>query len=280
MQKQFELNCSGRLWSLHRPEIMGVINATPDSFYTRDRYASMQDKERLAAGMVEAGATILDIGGMSTRPGAEEITPEEELSRVLPLIQLLKKMFPAILISIDTYRSRVAEEAVAAGADMVNDISAGNMDSEMANVVAALEVPFIAMHMQGTPRTMQQHPVYEDVAMDVLDYFIRKIAALEQAGIRDIIIDPGFGFGKTLEHNYQLLGKLHTFGILEKPLLAGISRKSMLYRLLQIAPENALNATTAANMLLLMQGVSILRVHDVKEAAECVNLYEFYRQFL
>lgn len=280
MQKQFELNCSGRLWSLHRPEIMGIVNATPDSFYTRDRYASIQDKERLAAGMVEAGATILDIGGMSTRPGAEEISLEEELRRVLPLIQSLKTAFPDILISIDTYRSRVAEDAVAAGADMVNDISAGNMDPEMAGVVAALEVPFIAMHMQGTPRTMQQHPAYEDVAKDILDFFIQKIAALEQAGIRDVIIDPGFGFGKTLEHNYRLLGKLHTFGMLQRPLLAGISRKSMLYRLLHTTPEDTLNATTAANMLLLMQGVSILRVHDVKEAVECVKLYEFYRQFI
>jgi len=280
MQKQFELNCRGRLWSLQRPVIMGIINATPDSFYTRDRYVSLRDKEQLAAGMVEAGAAILDIGGMSTRPGAEEITLEEERSRVLPLIRSLKKAFPEILISIDTYRSRIAEEAVLAGADMVNDVSAGNMDPAMAEVVAALEVPFIAMHMQGTPRTMQQHPVYEDVAKDILDFFIKKITALEQAGIRDIIIDPGFGFGKSLEHNYQLLGKLHTFSILEKPLLAGISRKSMLYRLLQISPDDALNATTAANMLLLMQGAAILRVHDVREAVECVKLYEYYRQFL
>lgn len=280
MPKTFELNCNGKLWSLHSPVVMGIINATPDSFYTRDQFKSQEDKERLAAEMVKAGVTILDIGGMSTRPGSEEISPEEELRRVLPLIQSIKSVFPQILISIDTYRSRVAEAAVVAGADMVNDISAGNLDLAMPGVVAALGVPFIAMHMQGTPRTMQQQPFYNEVATEVLDFFIKKIAELEHAGIRDIIIDPGFGFGKTLEHNYQLLGKLHTFSMLNKPILAGISRKSMLYRLLQITPESALNATTAAHMLLLGQGVSILRVHDVKEAMECVKLFEFYQRYL
>ncbi len=276
MQKTFELNCKGRLWSLHRPVAMGIINATPDSFYTQNNYVTVSDKYRLAVRMIEEGVTILDIGGMSTRPGAEEIAVEEELRRVLPLIKKIRKEYPEILVSVDTYRSIVAAEAVAAGADMVNDISAGSMDAEMATVVAGLRVPFIAMHMQGTPQTMQQNPVYGSVSLEIMDYFIQKITMLESAGIRDLIIDPGFGFGKSLEHNYQLLGKLHTLGILDRPLMAGISRKSMLYGLLQTTPEAALDATTAANILLLMQGVSILRVHDVKEAVTCIKLYEYY----
>lgn len=271
------LNCKGRLLAIHQPIVMGILNATPDSFYTKGRENTIEDHLHKAEMMLSEGATILDIGGMSTRPNADEVSEGEEMDRVIPLIEKIKTSFAQSFVSIDTYRSAVARTAVHAGADIVNDISAGELDSSMLPTVASLNVPYIAMHMQGNPKTMQQQPHYNDIAFDVLQYFIKKITACEQAGIKDIIIDPGFGFGKTLTHNYQLLKLLHTLQIVGKPLLAGISRKSMVYKLLGTDADQALNGTTALHIFALQQGAKILRVHDVKEAVECIKLFSFYQ---
>lgn len=271
------LNCNGRLLAKEKPFVMGIMNVTPDSFYTKGRNNSIQEHLDKAGEMLEHGATILDIGGMSTRPRAEVITEDVEQGRVLPVIEEINKHFPDSFISIDTYRASVALNAVRLGACMVNDISAGEMDTEMLPTVAAMNVPYIAMHMQGTPATMQQKPEYEDVSAEVLNYFIHKIKQCNEAGIKDVILDPGFGFGKTIAHNYSLLKSLHVFNMLEKPILAGISRKSMVYKLLESSAEHALNGTTAIHMLALQQGASILRVHDVKEAMECIELFCYYQ---
>ncbi len=227
--------------------------------------------------MIGAGARILDIGGMSTRPDAPEVTQQEELDRVLPVISAIKTAFPDIFISIDTYRAAVAAQAVAAGADIVNDISAGDADPGMLDTVARLEVPYIAMHMQGMPATMQHNPQYGNVVQEVLNYFIRKLQACSDAGIRDVILDPGFGFGKTIAHNYQLLKGLYTLQLTGKAILVGVSRKSMIYKFLETGPEEALNGTTALHMLALQQGAALLRVHDVKEASECIKIFNYFQ---
>ena len=273
----FTLNCNGRLFAKDKPFVMGILNVTPDSFYTKGRNNSIQEHIDKAGEMLEYDAAILDIGGMSTRPRAEIITEDTELDRVLPVIEAIHHHFPDSFISVDTYRARVAKHAVASGAAIVNDISAGEMDAEMLSTVATLNVPYIAMHMKGTPETMQQNPEYENIAAEVLDYFILKIKQCNEAGIKDIILDPGFGFGKTITHNYSLLKNLHVFNMLGKPILAGISRKSMVYKPLQSDAEHALNGTTALHMLALQQGASILRVHDVKEARECIELFNYYQ---
>lgn len=251
---------------------MGVLNVTPDSFYSGSRSETETAILQKAEQMLKEGAAILDIGGQSTRPGSTRISFDEELERVLPAIQHIKQHFPDCFISIDTYHSTVAKEAIYAGADMVNDISAGTMDEQMIPTVAALHVPYIAMHMQGTPDTMQQNPAYENVTRDVLDYFIKKTEQCKEAGIRDIIIDPGFGFGKTIAHNFQLLRELEVFQILNYPLLAGLSRKSTIYKTLGITPDEALNGSTVLNTIALQKGATILRVHDVKEAMEAIQL--------
>lgn len=271
------LNCNGRLLAKAEPFVMGILNVTPDSFYTKGRNNSIQEHVDKAGEMLEQGAAILDIGGMSTRPRAEVITEEAELDRVLPVIEAINPHFPDSFISIDTYRASVARNAVRSGACMVNDISAGEMDPEMLSTVTMLNVPYIAMHMQGTPETMQQKPEYENVSAEVLAYFIHKINQCNEAGIKDIILDAGFGFGKTIAHNYSLLKNLHVFDILNRPILAGISRKSMVYKPLKSDAEHALNGTTALHMLALQQGASILRVHDVKEARECIELFSYYQ---
>lgn len=268
----YSLNCKGRLLTLEKPIVMGILNATPDSFYTKGKDSQPDMLLKKAASMLEAGATILDIGGMSTRPGAAIISEEEELSRVLPVIELIKKNYPDCYISIDTFRANVAREAVQAGADMINDVSGGLMDEGMFQTVAALNVSYILMHMQGTPQTMQHNPEYEDVVRDVLDYFIERTQKAERAGIKDIIVDPGFGFGKNQNHNYELLQNLNVFSMLEKPLLVGFSRKGMVYKPLNITSEEALNGTTVLNTIALVKGAKILRVHDVKEAMECIQL--------
>jgi dihydropteroate synthase len=273
----FTLNCNGRLFTKEEPFVMGILNVTPDSFYTKGRNNSIREHVDKAGEMLEHGAAILDIGGMSTRPRSEVITEETEQDRVLPVIEAVKQHFPDSFISIDTYRASVARNAVKSGADIVNDISAGEMDPEMHAAVGTMNVPYIAMHMQGTPETMQQKPTYENVSAEVLDYFILKIKQCHDAGIKDIVLDPGFGFGKTIEHNYSLLKNLHVFHILEKPILAGLSRKSMVYRPLKSDAEHALNGTTALHMLALQQGASVLRVHDVKEAKECIGLFCYYQ---
>lgn len=270
----YTLNCKGRLLVLEKPVVMGILNITPDSFYSGSRLQQMDEIVQKAEQMIADGATILDIGGQSTRPGSVRLSAAEELTRVLPVIQEMKQRFPDTFLSVDTYHAGVAKESVAAGADIVNDISAGNMDTQMLLTVAALQVPFIAMHMQGTPETMQHNPMYKDVTLEVVDYFIQKFAACKAAGIKDLIIDPGFGFGKTIAHNFQLLKKLEAFKIFNVPVLAGLSRKSTIWKTLHITPEEALNGTTVLNTIAITKGASILRVHDVKEAMQVIQLYE------
>ncbi|MEP6712324.1 MAG: dihydropteroate synthase [Ferruginibacter sp.] len=274
----FTLNCKGKLISLQKPLVMGIINATPDSFYEGHLTGGQAAMADIAAAMIAAGADILDIGGQSTKPGSQRINVEDEMQRVLPVIASIHERLPAALISIDTYYSRVAEAAVAAGASIVNDISGGNMDKAIIPVVASLQVPYICMHMKGSPSTMQQHPEYDDVIKEVLNFFIYKIDECKRAGIKDIIIDPGFGFGKTINHNFQLLKNLSVFKILERPVLAGISRKGTIYKTLGIDASEALNGTTVLNTLALQNGADILRVHDIKEAKELVLLMEEYKK--
>lgn len=268
------LNCKGRLLDISTPIVMGILNITPDSFYDGGRYNDLNTILKQAEKMLEEGAKIIDVGGMSSRPGALEVSVNEELERVIPVIKAIRGRFSEAFISIDTVWAKVAQEAVDAGADIVNDISAGSMDEALIPTVGTLNVPYILMHMQGKPQTMQDQPHYEDVATDILDFFIQKIAELHQNGIHDIVLDPGFGFGKTIEHNYTLLKKMSIFQITNLPLLAGISRKSMIYKVLNTTPDKALNGTTALNMIALQNGANILRVHDVREAVEVIDLWE------
>lgn len=272
---QQTLNCDGKLLDLGTPKIMGVINVTPDSFFADSRQEALADILLVAEQMLEAGADILDIGGMSSRPGAEIITVDQELQRVIAPIKAIKERFPEAIISIDTVHASVASEAVKVGASIINDISAGRIDQEMYDTVAKLGVPYILMHMRGTPATMQQQPDYEDVVREILDFFIQEVALLRQKGVKDIVVDPGFGFGKTVRQNYELLQGLNLFQILEVPVLAGVSRKSMINKLLGIGPSEALNGTSVVHLLALQNGASILRVHDVKEAREVVKIWQF-----
>ena len=272
----YTLNCKGKLLVLDQPVVMGIINATADSFYKGDAMLGLKGIVSLAGEMIEAGATILDIGGQSTRPGSERIDAEQESQRVIPVIEAILAQYPDALLSVDTYHSRVAENAVLAGASIVNDISGGTMDTEMISTVAGLKVPYICMHIKGTPENMQQGAHYQDVVKEVLDFFISKTELCRAAGINDIIIDPGFGFAKTISHNFQLLRNLAVFKMLGKPILAGLSRKSTVYKTLGISATEALNGTTVLNTLAIMNGASILRVHDVKEAKETIDLLGAY----
>ena len=267
------INCKGKLLSLEKPVVMGIVNATPDSFYEGHLDKGLNAIVHLAEKMIEQGAAIIDIGGQSTRPGSERINADEELKRVLPVIESLVKKFPGTFISIDTYHSEVAKQAVHAGAHIVNDISAGSMDAAMIPTVAAFKnVPYICMHMKGEPQHMQDLAVYEDVVKEVLDFFIIKTEACRLAGINDVIIDPGFGFAKNSSHNFTLLKNLAIFKMLHRPILAGLSRKATVYKTLGITAAEALNGTTVLNTIALMNGANILRVHDVKEAREAVEL--------
>lgn len=274
LNPRITLNCAGKLLLLDPPVVMGIINATPDSFYAGSRAASAAEGLRKAEQMLEEGAAILDIGGMSSRPGAVIIEEAEELARVIPLITAIKKAFPGAVISIDTIRASVARAAVAAGASIVNDISAGRFDPEMYPTVADLKVPYVLMHMKGEPANMQQAAQYEDVVQEVLDFFIEETRSLISRGLKDIILDPGFGFAKTIRHNFQLLKQLHVFGMLDFPVMAGISRKSMIYRTLGVQPEEALNGASALHLAALQQGARILRAHDVKPAVEVIRLFQ------
>jgi len=274
----YTLNCRGNLLKPDKPVIMGIINVTPDSFYEGHLEKDNADLVAMAKQMLDAGAAILDIGGQSTRPGSKRITPAEEEERVIPVIESIHKAFPETIISADTYYSSVAAAAVQAGASIVNDISAGTMDPGMIDTVAKLQVPYIIMHMQGTPETMQQNPQYGNVTMEVLDFFIERTGACTSAGIHDIIIDPGFGFGKTIEHNFTLLKNLAVLKILDRPILAGLSRKGTIYKTLGITAAEALNGTTCMNTIALLNGAHILRVHDVQEAAEAITLVNKYFQ--
>ncbi|WP_407520476.1 dihydropteroate synthase [Lacibacter sp. MH-610] len=268
----YTLNCKGRLLVIEQPIVMGILNITPDSFYSGSRTSTNDTILAKAEQMLQEGATILDMGGQSTRPGSTRLTVAEEAERVVPAVQLVKKNFPECFVSVDTYHSDVAREAVEAGADMVNDISAGEMDAAMLSTIARLQVPYIAMHMQGTPDTMQQNPVYENVTREVLDYFIKKTEQCRAAGFSDVLIDPGFGFGKTIAHNFQLLRELEAFQILKQAVLVGLSRKSTIYKTLGTTADDALNGTTVLNTIALQNGASVLRVHDVKEAMEAIQL--------
>jgi dihydropteroate synthase len=272
--QRITLNCKGQLLVLDSPKVMGILNLTPDSFFDGGKWNSEDAILKQTERMLQEGATIIDVGGLSTRPGSVEVSIQEESDRVCDAISKIKKAYPETLISIDTYRSEVAKNAVQEGASIINDVSGGNMDRDMFPTVAALNTPYILMHMQGSPQTMQDNPQYEDVTKEVLDFFIKKIEMLRALSVKDIVLDPGFGFGKTLEHGYTLLNQMHVFQILELPILAGISRKSMICKALRVNPENALNGTTALHMVALQQGAKILRVHDVKEAVEVIKLFE------
>ena len=267
------INCKGELIDLSIPKVMGILNLTPDSFYDGGKYSDGAAIVQQVARMLEEGATFIDVGGYSSRPGAKHISVDEELQRVVPVIELLTKEFDGILISVDTFRSEVARVAVAKGAAMINDISGGSMDAAMFPLVAELQVPYILMHMQGTPQTMQDKPVYEDIVTELVSFFAAQLAQLRALKVHDVILDVGFGFGKTIQDNYELLNNLNLFQKLDAPILTGVSRKSMLYKLLDSTPEQALNATTVANTIALMKGTQILRVHDVKEAMEAVTIY-------
>jgi len=270
----YTLNCKGRLLSLETPVVMGIINITPDSFFAGSRQNGVDNVLAQAEKMIGEGAAILDIGGQSTRPGAVRVGVDEEMSRVIPAIEAVSRRFPDVEISIDTFYSLVAKAAVEAGASIVNDISAGYSDHAMLRTVAALKVPYVCMHMKGDPQTMHIAPQYDNVTLEVLDFFIKRIEDCRKAGITDIIADPGLGFGKTIAHNFQLIREWDTFKMLGVPLLMGISRKYTIYKTLGTTAEEALNGTTVLHTIGLLKGAHIIRVHDVKEAREAIVLMQ------
>lgn len=270
------INCKGRLIDLSSPKVMGILNSTPDSFFEDSRTQNKSDILKKAEMMLEEGATFIDIGGYSSRPDAENVAENEELKRVVPAIELLVKEFPEILISVDTFRSKVAEEAIGAGAALINDISAGRLDEKMMSIIAQHQVPYIMMHMRGTPKTMKQLTAYDDLVSDIAYYFSEKIKEARTLGINDLILDPGFGFAKTTDQNFELLKKSALFSSFKLPVLIGISRKTMIHKTLNISPKKALNGTTVLNTLALTKGAAILRVHDVKEAMETIKLVSHF----
>lgn len=272
------INCKGTLINLSTPKVMGIVNVTPDSFFDGGKLTDADAVVFQVEKMLQEGATFIDLGGYSSKPGAEFVTETEELNRVIPVVKLLVEKFPHILISIDTFRSEVAKQAIENGAALINDISAGLLDENMLETVAKLQVPYIMMHMKGTPKTMQSLANYEDLLKEMNFYFSERIAKARGFGLNDIIIDPGFGFAKTLEQNYELLQDLELLQFHDLPILAGISRKSMIYKALETAPEAALNGTTFLHAFCLQKGANILRVHDVKEAVECVKLMRQFKE--
>ncbi|RIJ37425.1 dihydropteroate synthase [Pontibacter oryzae] len=273
-KKKYTLNCRGKLLSLEAPLVMGILNLTPDSFYPGSRLSSAEEAVAKAGKMLSDGADILDIGGYSSRPGAADISAQEEQERILPAIQAILQKYPEAILSVDTFRADVAEAAVNAGAAIINDISGGLLDEAMFETLARLQVPYILMHMRGTPQTMSGLAKYEDVTVEVLDELRVQVAKLQQLGVKDIILDPGFGFAKTVEHNFELLRHLDDLRILDLPLLVGLSRKSMVYKTLGIEQADALTGTIVVNTLALTKGADILRVHDVKEAKQTIILLE------
>lgn len=268
------INCNGQLIDLCTPKVMGIVNLTPNSFYDGGKLSDEKSVLLQVEKMLADGATFIDVGGYSSKPNAEFVSEEEELQRVIPIIHRIVKEFPKVLLSIDTFRSQVAKHSVENGVAIVNDISAGSLDENMMRTVAQLRVPYVMMHMKGTPKTMQSLTQYDDLVKEIFFYFSEKIAQARSFGISDVIVDPGFGFAKTLEQNFELLNKLELFDVLDLPLLVGVSRKSMIYKTLETDAEHALNGTTSLNTISLMKGAKILRVHDVKEAVECVQLYQ------
>lgn len=267
------INCKGKLIDLSKPKVMGILNLTPNSFFDGGKYTNEEEIVAQVQKMLSEGATFIDIGAYSSKPNAEFVSVSEELARIVPVVELLINHYPNILISIDTFRSEVAENCILKGAALINDISAGKLDDLMLAVIAKYNVPYIMMHMKGTPQTMQTLTQYDAIVEEVLLYFSERIAAARSLGINDLIVDPGFGFAKTLEQNYELLQKMELFGQLNLPILAGISRKSMIYKVLNCNASESLNGTTTLNTVSLMKGANILRVHDVKEAMECVALF-------
>ena len=272
--KKVTLNAGGKLIDLDTPKVMGIINLTPDSFYAGSRKQDMDATLLQAQKMVTDGATFLDLGAYSSRPGAADISVQEEMDRLLPAVEAIVKDFPGAVLSIDTFRANVARSAIEAGAHIINDISGGELDKDMFATVARLQVPYILMHMKGTPQNMNQMANYDNVFDEVFDYFTNKYHQLKQLGVKDVILDPGFGFAKEAEHSYALMHRLQDFYVLQLPLLVGISRKNMIYKTLAITADEALNGTTALNTIALTKGANILRVHDVKEAVEAVKIWE------
>lgn len=268
------INCLGKILDLTSPVVMGIINATPDSFYDGGQHNTVKKALKSAEEMLISGAKILDVGGMSSRPGAEIIEIDEEIRRIKPIISELTQSFPGLIISVDTFRKEVAQAAVDSGASIINDISAGEIDPDIISYAAEQEIPYIMMHMKGIPSNMQLSPDYDNVVQQVLQYLMHKVKYCEEAGIKDIIVDPGFGFGKSLEHNYELLRSLDVFQLLEKPVLVGISRKSMIYKALDSTPEAVLAGTTAAHMWALQKGAKVFRVHDVEAAIQCITIWK------
>ncbi|WP_406683182.1 dihydropteroate synthase [Seonamhaeicola sp. MEBiC1930] len=266
------INCKGKLIDLSSPKVMGILNITPDSFYDGGKFNDEKDILEQVGCMLNEGATFIDVGAYSSRPGANFVSEGDELKRIVPIINLIIKNFPETLISVDTFRAEVAKQCIETGAALINDISGGKQYENMLQTVADLQVPYIMMHMRGNPQNMQQLTDYKNIVNDILFYFSERITAAKSLGIKDVIVDPGFGFAKTLEQNYKLLNNLQLFNMIDKPILVGISRKSMIYKLLETTPKNALNGTSALNTIALQKGASILRVHDVKEAIECVKL--------
>ena len=267
------INCNGKLISLHQPKVMGILNLTPDSFYDGGKYKDDSSILHQVEKMINEGASFIDVGAYSTRPGAKEVDEHTELKRIVPIISIILKEFSEAIVSIDTFRSKVAIECISSGAAIINDISAGVQDQQMLNTVAQLNVPYIMMHTRGTPQNMQQQTNYDDVLKEVLLFFSERLSIAKSLGIKDIIIDPGFGFAKNLNQNYELLRQLEMMSFIELPLLVGISRKSMIYKTLNTTADQALNGTTALHMVCLQKGAKILRVHDVKEAMECIKLH-------
>ena len=268
------INIRGRLFDLSKPKVMGILNLTPDSFYDGGVHNEINKIEDHVNKMVNDGMDILDIGGYSSKPGAKNISVDEELSRVIPILKHIRKIFPELVISIDTFRSKIASASLNEGADIVNDISGGTLDKNMMSIVAKNNCPYILMHMQGNPQNMQNDPSYENVTLEIIQYLAQRIKIAHDNNIVDIIVDPGFGFGKTLEHNFEILNNLEKFNVLDTPILAGFSRKSMIYKTLKTSSEKALNGTSSLNTIALTKGAKILRVHDVKEAKECIILHE------
>lgn len=271
------INCKGRLIDLSQPRVMGILNCTPDSFFDGGAYNNDNQFLKQTEKLLSEGADFIDIGAYSSKPNAEFVTEEEEIARMVPAVELVMKHFPDTLISVDTFRAAVAKAAVESGAAIVNDIAAGMLDDKMLEVVGQLKVPYIMMHMRGTPQTMVKLTQYDDIVQEMLLYFSERIEAARQHGVDDIIVDPGFGFAKTLEQNYEVLNKMELFNMTGLPVLAGMSRKSMLYKLLKITPQEALNGTTVLNTIALQKGAKILRVHDVKEAVETVKIFDQLR---
>ncbi len=274
---QYIFRIGDRIVDFNVPQVMGIINITPDSFYSSSRFSDIDQILSVVGKMLDEGATIIDVGAMSSRPGAQEVSQEVELQRLIPAISAIRNQYPEAIISVDTYRSKVLKAAYESGADMLNDISGGALDPNLLPTVAEIGLPYILMHMKGSPESMQDEPKSDDIVMEVITWLTNRLYYLHSIGIRDVIIDPGFGFGKRLEHNYELLRSLDVFKILNAPILVGLSRKSMIYKALGITPENALTGTIGANMLALQGGAKILRVHDVQPAVQTIRIFEEFQ---